>query len=94
MAIYLVRHTAPNIKPGIIYAATNVPVHDGEFKRVIPLLDAALPESALIVTSPLTRCRRLADFLAMNRDGSSNERMVILLCRYSGFCVKALFHWG
>ena len=64
MAIFLVRHTAPDIKPGIIYAATNVPVHEGEFKRVIPLLNAALPENALIVTSPLSRCRRLADFLA------------------------------
>jgi alpha-ribazole phosphatase len=74
MSIFLVRHTAPNIKPGIIYAATNVPVHDEEFKRVIPLLDAALPENALIVTSPLTRCRRLADFLAMR----GNERIVIL----------------
>ena len=82
MAIYLVRHTAPNIKPGIIYAATNVPVHDGEFKRVLPLLDAALPESALIVSSPLTRCRRLADFLAMNHDGGSNERIVILDPRF------------
>lgn len=74
MAIFLVRHTAPDIKPGIIYAATNVPVHEAEFKRVIPLLDAALPENALIVTSPLSRCRRLADFLAMG----SNERTVIL----------------
>lgn len=74
MAIFLVRHTAPDIKPGIIYAATNVPVHEAEFKRVIPLLNAALPENALIVTSPLSRCRRLADFLAMG----SNERVVIL----------------
>ena len=82
MAIYLVRHTAPNIKPGIIYAASNVPVHEAEFRRVIPLLDAALPESALIVTSPLTRCRRLADFLAMNRDGGSNQRIVILDPRF------------
>ena len=74
MAIFLVRHTAPDIKPGIIYAASNVPVHEAEFKRVIPLLDAALPTNALIVTSPLSRCRRLADFLAMG----SNERIVIL----------------
>jgi alpha-ribazole phosphatase len=78
MSIFLVRHTAPNITPGIIYAATNVPVHDGEFKRVIPLLDAALPESALIVTSPLTRCRRLADFLAMSSTPGTTERTVIL----------------
>jgi alpha-ribazole phosphatase len=80
MPIYLIRHTAPNIKRGIIYAASNVPVHDDEFKRVIPLLDAALPESALIVTSPLTRCRRLADFLAMS--SGAGERTVILDPRF------------
>ena len=78
MAVYLVRHTAPNITPGIIYAATSVRVHDGEFKRIIPLHDASLPERALIVTSPLTRCRRRADFLAMG----GNERIVILDPRF------------
>jgi len=79
MSIFLVRHSAPDIKPGIIYAASNVPVHEAEFKRVIPLLDAALPENALIVTSPLSRCRRLADFLSM---GGKGERTVILDPRF------------
>ena len=69
MAIFLVRHTAPDIKPGVIYAASNVPVHQAEFMRVMPLIDAALPQEALIVTSHLTRCRRLADFLAMRGTG-------------------------
>ena len=64
MSIFLVRHTAPDILPGICYGASNVPVHEAEFARVMPLLDAALPASALVATSPLTRCRRLADFLA------------------------------
>ena len=69
MAIFLVRHTAPDIKPGICYGATNVPVHEAEFARVMPLIDSALPETALVVTSPLSRCRRLADFLAMSHNG-------------------------
>ena len=69
MAIFLVRHTAPDIKPGEIYAASNVPVHQAEFMRVMPLIDAALPPEALIVTSHLSRCRRLADFLAMRGTG-------------------------
>lgn len=64
MAIYLVRHTAPDVKPGICYGASNVPVHEAEFARVMPMVDEALPKTALIVCSPLTRCRRLADFLA------------------------------
>ena len=63
------RHTAPDIKPGVIYAASNVPVHAAEFMRVMPLVDAALPQEALIVTSHLSRCRRLADFLSMRGTG-------------------------
>lgn len=78
MAIFLVRHTAPDILPGICYGATNVPVHEAEFARVIPLIDAALPETALVVTSPLTRCRRLADFLAMSSKSGSKDREVIV----------------
>lgn len=68
MAIYLVRHTAPDVRPGICYGASNVPVHEAEFARVMPMIDEALPSTALIVCSPLTRCRRLADFLAASRD--------------------------
>lgn len=40
----------------------------------MPLVDAALPRVALIVTSPLTRCRRLADFLTL----SSPDREVAI----------------
>jgi alpha-ribazole phosphatase len=74
VGIYLVRHTAPDVKPGICYGASNVPVHEAEFARVMPLVDQALPQAALIVTSPLTRCRRLADFLA----ATSTTREVIV----------------
>ena len=77
MAIFLVRHTAPDIRPGVIYAASNVPVHEAEFMRVMPLIDASLPQEALIVTSHLSRCRRLADFLSMR--GAS--RIVIVDAR-------------
>jgi broad specificity phosphatase PhoE len=74
VAIYLVRHTAPDVKPGICYGASNVPVHEAEFARVMPLVDETIPKTALIVASPLTRCRRLADFLA----ASSETREVIV----------------
>ena len=71
------RHTAPDITPGICYGATNVPVHEAEFARVIALIDSALPATALIVTSPLTRCRRLADFLAMNVTETNTREVVV-----------------
>lgn len=81
MAIFLVRHTAPDIAPGICYGATNVPVHEAEFARVIPLIDAALPSTALVVTSSLTRCRRLADFLAMTSapDGQGRKAREVVV---------------
>ena len=78
MAIFLVRHTAPDIAPGVCYGATNVPVHEAEFARVMPLIDAALPSTALVVTSSLSRCRRLADFLAMSSRLGSIAREVVV----------------
>jgi alpha-ribazole phosphatase len=84
--IYLVRHTAPDVRPGICYGASNVPVHEIEFARVMPLVDEALPRDALIVTSPLTRCRRLADFLA-----SSSERRDVVVDEH--FIERDLGRW-
>jgi broad specificity phosphatase PhoE len=34
----------------------------------MPLIDEAIPKAALIVASPLARCRRLAEFLAASSD--------------------------
>jgi alpha-ribazole phosphatase len=72
VSIFLVRHTAPDIKPGIVYGDSNVPVHEEEFARVMPDVSAALPPAALVISSPLSRCRRLADFLQI----ASGEREV------------------
>jgi alpha-ribazole phosphatase len=72
VSIFLVRHTAPDIKPGIVYGDSNVPVHEEEFARVMPDISAALPSAALVISSPLSRCRRLADFLQI----ASGEREV------------------
>jgi alpha-ribazole phosphatase len=63
MSIFLVRHTAPDVKRGVCYGDANVPVHEEEFARVMPDITAALPSTALIISSPLSRCRRLSDFL-------------------------------
>jgi alpha-ribazole phosphatase len=71
MSIYLVRHTAPHVKRGVCYGDSNVPVHEEEFARVMPDITAALPGTALVISSPLSRCRRLADFL--HHDSASRE---------------------
>jgi alpha-ribazole phosphatase len=63
MEIYLIRHTAPAIDKGICYGQSDVAVssnffHDAqEIKKRIP------PNIKAIYSSPLTRCRQLAEFL-------------------------------
>lgn len=61
--LYLIRHTQPDIAPGICYGQLDMGVNDdfnieaNQILRLIPPLD-------LIITSPLLRTRKLADFLA------------------------------
>ena len=61
--LYLVRHTTPDIAPGICYGQTDLGVTDSfEFEANTVL--AWLPPLDLILTSPLLRTQKLADYLA------------------------------
>jgi alpha-ribazole phosphatase len=65
MYLYLVRHTQPDIAPGICYGQTDIalwPNNHAEFEAVHNKL--AHLESARIFTSPLQRCRLLAEKFA------------------------------
>ena len=60
MALILVRHTRPLVADGVCYGATDLdlaPTFDDEAACVV----AALPPVERLVTSPLGRCRRLAE---------------------------------
>ncbi|MEM7569124.1 MAG: alpha-ribazole phosphatase family protein [Pseudomonadota bacterium] len=62
MALTLVRHTTPLVAPGICYGQSDLPLapsFEGEAQQVINALSSA----AHIVTSPLTRCKQLAERL-------------------------------
>jgi alpha-ribazole phosphatase len=65
--IYLVRHTAPAIEMGRCYGSTDVPLDESKFATELPEIARQLPDPALIVTSPLTRCRRLAEAINATR---------------------------
>lgn len=63
MAIYLIRHTAPDIEKGICYGQSNVslkPTFESEALQIINQLPGCIDT---IYTSPLLRCRKLADFI-------------------------------
>jgi alpha-ribazole phosphatase len=59
--IYLVRHTTPAIEIGRCYGSTDVPLDESIFEAELPEIAQRLPQAASIISSPLTRCRRLAE---------------------------------
>jgi alpha-ribazole phosphatase len=61
--LYLIRHTSPDIAPGICYGQLDIDVADSFDEEANNVLHY-LPPIELIVTSPLLRAYRLAEFLA------------------------------
>lgn len=63
MALILLRHTTPNIAAGVCYGRTDLDVAE-TFPAEAERAFRALPHLDYIVTSPLTRCLRLAQFVS------------------------------
>lgn len=62
MQLYLIRHPAPQVAAGVCYGRSDLPLaHDvaAAAARILPQLPPHLP----LYTSPLQRCRQLADAL-------------------------------
>lgn len=62
MALTLLRHTTPDVAPGICYGQTNLNVVDTFAEEALRVV-ASLPRIDRIYSSPLTRCAKLADFV-------------------------------
>ncbi len=64
MEVYLIRHTTPAIQSGICYGQSDVGLADS-FSDELDTVRAKLPDlrDAAIYSSPLVRCRRLAEAL-------------------------------
>ena len=63
MALILLRHTTPDVAPGICYGQTDLDVAES-FETEAACVDAALPPFERIVSSPLQRCLKLAEFIS------------------------------
>ncbi|MFA9440010.1 alpha-ribazole phosphatase family protein [Uliginosibacterium sp. sgz301328] len=60
--LYLIRHAAPDVAPGVCYGRLDISVAEHPAvtaERLRPLL----PADCTLITSPLSRCRRLAEAL-------------------------------
>ncbi len=60
MDLYLIRHTRPQVDPGLCYGQLDVPLAAGGAAECI-VLAARMPQVDEVWTSPLARCRMLAD---------------------------------
>lgn len=63
MKVVLIRHTSVDIIPGTCYGQTDVPLTD-TFPAEAAIVRNAIPDIQfdVVCSSPLTRCRRLAEF--------------------------------
>ena len=65
MEIYIIRHTRVNVAPNICYGQTDVPLADSfaveaaEVRKKLPPLNG----NVIVYSSPLSRCRKLAEEL-------------------------------
>ncbi|MFZ3018870.1 MAG: alpha-ribazole phosphatase [Gallionella sp.] len=61
--LYLIRHTKPDITPGICYGQLDLDVA-ASFEDEANLILRCLPQLELVVASPLLRAHRLGEFIA------------------------------
>ncbi len=62
MDLYLIRHPWPAVAPGVCYGAADLPLAEA-VAPVAERLKPLLPEGARVLSSPLQRCRQLAEAL-------------------------------
>ena len=66
MALIVLRHTRPERAEGLCYGRTDLPL-GADFEAEADRLSAELPKVSRILSSPLSRCRRLAERLGAAR---------------------------
>lgn len=66
MALIVLRHTRPEVADGVCYGRTDLALAD-DFATQAARLARELPPVAAVVSSPLGRCRALAETLAKAR---------------------------
>lgn len=70
MRLWLVRHAAPVLAPGLCYGRSDVPADRAATAVAAERLHRALPEVVVWHVSPLTRTRQLADAMRRWRPGA------------------------
>ncbi len=61
MDIYIIRHTTPEIEAGICYGRSDIPLNNNFIEESKNIIRALPGEIDIVFSSPLKRCRALAD---------------------------------
>ncbi len=80
MEIYLIRHTTPNIEKGICYGQTDLDVTES-FEDEVTSIRPHLPATLLkVYSSPLQRCKKLAEALFETNPVECHNDLMELNC--------------
>jgi alpha-ribazole phosphatase len=80
MDIYLIRHTTPAIEKGICYGQTDLDVTETFADEVLRTKAHIPAQAATVFSSPLQRCRKLAEALFPQHDISFHDHLMELDC--------------
>lgn len=80
MEIYLIRHTTPHVAAGTCYGQADLDVTES-FEREASIIQQHLPSHILhVYTSPLQRCRKLAERLFPQHDLQHHDDLKEISC--------------
>lgn len=74
--IYLIRHTKPNVAAGICYGQSDLDVSNS-FNDEVAIIRSkiSINDSFTIISSPLQRCKKLAETLSSNKEIQFENRL-------------------
>lgn len=99
--IYLIRHTRPEVAAGVCYGQSDVPLADSFTDELGLLRDRLmLPEKAVVMSSPLQRCLRLATAMYEESKIQVDDRLLEMcfgdweMQAWGSIDPVKLTHWG
>lgn len=80
MEVYLIRHTTPDIKKGMCYGQSDLDITDS-FEQEAQCIRPHLPDHiSHVYSSPLQRCRKLAEYLFPSHNITFEDRLKEINC--------------
>lgn len=80
MEIYLIRHTTPLIENGTCYGQADLDVTDSFEQEAACIQPYLSPHTEIVISSPLKRCRQLAQYLFPNHSIQYDDRIKEIHC--------------